>query len=75
MVMLRGLPCRSAGLTKSSGAGSTINSWTASFMASTRIKYDMQPLGHRAKHKSLRCETKVQTFSLKRFLPKTTTNF
>ena len=52
--MLRGLPCRSAGLTKSSGAcstasgccssargswtGSTISSWTASFVASTRIK-------------------------------------
>ena len=52
--MHRGLPCRSAGLTKSSGAGSTAfsscssargswtgsatGSWTAAFAASTRIK-------------------------------------
>jgi len=52
--MLRGLPCRSAGLTRSSGAcstassccspargswtGSATSSWTVSFAASTRIK-------------------------------------
>ena len=58
--MLRGLPCRSAGLTKSAGAcstassccspargswtGSATSSWTASFVASTRIKYAMQQI-------------------------------
>ena len=69
MVMLRGLPCRSAVLTKSSGAGSTAfssyssargswtgsatSSWTASFAASTRIKYAMQQLGYGATHECL----------------------
>ena len=58
--MLRGLPCRSAGLAISSGACSTafsccspacgsgidaaISSWATSGSASTRIKYAMQKL-------------------------------
>ena len=78
MVMLRGLPCRSAGLTKSAGAcstmtsccspargswtGSATSSWTASFVASTRIKYAMQQIRTQQYMSAADAIPKVKTF-------------